>query len=77
MIRLILFIFSIIVISCNKSTPTTAPDENSETSSGTTYNLETCTTDIATDVPEFFHKYFHIFKIAHTLNCCPAAINQN
>ena len=62
MIRLILFILSIIVISCNKSTPTTAPDENSETSSGTTYNLETCTTDIATDVPEFFQKYFHCVK---------------
>ena len=23
------------------------------------YNLETCTTNIANDVPEFFHKYFH------------------
>ena len=23
------------------------------------YNLETCTTNIAVDVPEFFHKYFH------------------
>ena len=26
------------------------------------YNLETCTTDIATDVPFFFQKYFHCVK---------------
>ena len=27
------------------------------------YNLETCTTDIAPDVPEFFQKYFHCVKM--------------
>ena len=32
------------------------------------YNLETCTTDIATDVPEFYQKYFKCVKARMSIN---------
>ena len=63
--------FSFFLISCEDSATTPNSDAQEETDSGGTdggeddngYNLSTCQTSIANDVPEFFRKYFHCVDI--------------
>ena len=63
--------FSFFLISCEDSATTPNSDPQEETDSGGTdggeddngYNLSTCQTSIANDVPEFFRKYFHCVDI--------------
>ena len=53
-------LITLLVIGCDKPSPTsTSTNQEDETSTNTAYNLETCSTEIDNDVPDFFKKYFH------------------
>ena len=55
-----LLLLALLIIGCDKSPPTsTSTNQEDGTSTNTTYNLETCSTNIDNDVPDFFKKYFH------------------
>ena len=55
----IIFVISIFFYSCSKPSPL---DVDTGNLNANAYNLDTCITDIASDVPDFFKKYFHCIK---------------
>ncbi len=58
--------FTLLLFSCDKPAPTGTGDIGGTTGedepSSSTYDLNSCTTDIADDVPEFYQKYFQCVK---------------